>query len=52
MAKTEGWEKGEGPYSSSKLNMTRENDKGYVKPKDITSKVDPSWSQPTASAQS
>lgn len=45
MAKKEGYEQGVGPYSKNDVKMTREPDKGYVKPKDITSKVDPSWSR-------
>jgi hypothetical protein len=41
--KKEGWQKGEGPYSSSKLNMTRESDLGNStnpKGKDISKIVD------------
>jgi hypothetical protein len=43
MAKKEGWEKGVGPYSGNDVKMTRQSDKGYVKPVDISKRVDPSW---------
>ena len=44
MAKKEGHELGVGPYSKNDVKMTREPDKGYPKPVDISKKVDPSWS--------
>jgi hypothetical protein len=44
MPKTEGWKKGEGPYSKSDdIKLNRQPDKSYVPPKDISKKVDPSW---------
>jgi hypothetical protein len=45
MPKKEGWQLGEGPYSkaSEGLPMTRQPDKGYPEPKDISKKVDSNW---------
>jgi hypothetical protein len=43
MAKKEGHEKGVGPYSKNDVKMTRQPDKGYVPPKDISKLIDPSW---------
>jgi hypothetical protein len=42
--KTEGHEKGVGPYSKNDVKLTRdESGLGYPKPVDISKKVDPSW---------
>jgi hypothetical protein len=43
--KKEGYEQGVGPYSKNDVKMTRQPDKGYVAPKDISKNVDPSWSR-------
>jgi hypothetical protein len=44
MPKVEGWKKGVGPYAGGDdVNMTRQPDKGYPQPKDISRKVDANW---------